>query len=165
MLFPVNIKSSSEETGVTSIYIWSQWMWLLLGVAFLLLSQWVFELPKYMSNSSPPNSKSILAVSHVAIKCRSYPIKEHFIGFSHDGAEADSSLVPPWLRSPDLGMGIMFRMDHWLGFSPLTRALSQKLRMISSRLHLFRTSGGTLSSPQVFPSTRQWFNSCLFILL
>ena len=30
----------------------------------------------------------------MAIKCRSYSIKEHsIIGFSHDGAKADSSIV------------------------------------------------------------------------
>ena len=47
-----------------------------------------------MSNSSPPKSKSILVVSQVAIKCRSYPVKEHsIIGFRHDGAEADSFIV------------------------------------------------------------------------
>ena len=57
-----------------------------------------------------------------------------------------------------LALGIMFTIDHCSGCCPSSRALLHNHRISSSRLHLFSTSGGTLSSPHALPSVIKRFD-------
>ena len=62
----------------------------------------------------------------MTIKNRPDPVENHsIVGFCHDGAEADSTIVfLPRLRSPDCCMGTMFKIDHW--FLPFDQCVVTK---------------------------------------
>ena len=65
----------------------------------------------------------------------------------------------------------MFSMGPWAGFLPLTRAPLQKLKMILSKSYLLSISCGIPSSPQLLPSTSDFFafvyssRRCFFLFI